>query len=106
MAATATAHLGPAAAGSRDRIFYTGMSVAAIVTVFVGFAPTYYLKSQFQNLPLTLLVHAHGLVFTSWILLFMTQTVLVAKRRVDIHRRPGDPGPALAAVAVGLVACH
>lgn len=102
MAATATAHLRPATAGPRDRIFYTGMSLAAIVTVFVGFAPTYYLKSQFQNLPLTPLIHAHGLVFTSWILLFLMQTVLVANRRVDIHRRLGYAGAALAVMLVVL----
>ena len=29
----------------RDRTFFVGMSIAAVATVFFGFAPTYYLKS-------------------------------------------------------------
>ena len=69
--------------------FYTGASLAIIAAVFVGFAPTYYLKDYFRAAPLPLLVHFHGLVFTAWILLFLTQTSLVAARRIDLHRRLG-----------------
>src|SRR5438552_1486717 len=80
----------------RDRRFYAGMSLAAVVTVFLGFARTYYLRSYYQTTPLPLLVQLHGLVFTSWILLFATQTALVAGRRITLHRRRGV---ALAAAA-------
>ena len=72
-----------------DRFFFTSMSLACIVAVFVGFAPTYYLKTYFRNAPLTPLVHIHGLVFSGWILLFFLQTVLVATGRIQIHRRLG-----------------
>jgi hypothetical protein len=34
-----------------------------------------------------LLVHIHGAVFSSWILLLIVQTPLVAGGRVDVHRR-------------------
>jgi hypothetical protein len=80
------------------------MSIASVLAVFVGFAPTYYLKGFFHAAPLTLLVHLHGLVFTSWVLLFFAQNVLVASRQIGIHRRLGVAGAALAAlvVAVGL----
>jgi hypothetical protein len=44
-----------------------GMAIAGLVTVFIGFAPTYYLKSHYGAPPLTPLVHLHGLVFTAWI---------------------------------------
>jgi uncharacterized membrane protein YozB (DUF420 family) len=83
-----------------DRLFYASMSLASIVAVFVGFAPTYYLKSYFRAAPLTPLVHLHGLVFTGWILLFLTQTVLVARHRTDLHRRLGVAGAGLAVLLV------
>jgi hypothetical protein len=46
------------------------------------------------------LVHAHGLVMTLWIVLFLTQVSLVAARRVDLHRRLGMAGALLAAIVV------
>jgi hypothetical protein len=86
--------------GRNDRLFYTGMSIASIITVFVGFAPTYYLKGYFGAAPLAPLVHLHGLVFTSWILLFFAQTVLIASHQIGIHRRLGVAGAGLAALLV------
>jgi hypothetical protein len=88
----------------RDRIFYTGMAMAAAVAVFVGFAPTYYLRPYFQTTSLAPILRLHGLVFTAWILLLLTQTSLVAAHRTDLHRRLGFAGAALAGlmVAIGL----
>jgi hypothetical protein len=83
-----------------DRIFYTGMSAAILAAVFVGFTPTYYLRTHFQTTPLPLLLHVHGFVFTCWILLFVTQTSLIAARRTDLHRRLGLAGAALAGLMV------
>lgn len=99
--ATRILHLGN---WRNDRLFYTGMSLAIVATVFIGFAPTYYLKSYYHAAPLTPLVQVHGLVFTGWILLFVTQTVLIAGRRIALHRRLGVVGAVLAAllVVVGL----
>jgi hypothetical protein len=99
-----TAAVACGVAGRNDRLFYTGMSIASIITVFVGFAPTYYLKGYFGAAPLAPLVHLHGLVFTSWILLFFAQTVLIASHQIGIHRRLGMAGAVLAAllVVVGL----
>src|SRR5262245_46641273 len=83
---------------ARDRWFFTGQALAAAVTVFVGFAPTYYLRSAAAGPPLTTLVHVHAIVFTGWILLFIAQTSLIAARRTDLHRRLGVAG-------AGLVVC-
>jgi len=80
----------------RDRWFFTGMAVAALVTVFIGFAPSYYLGRFFEAPPRSTLVHLHGALFTSWILLFLTQTSLIATRRADLHRRLGIAGGTLA----------
>jgi len=91
----------PIEAGRRiDRLFYSAMSFAIIVTVFIGFAPTYYLKGYFRDAPLAPLVHIHGLLFTGWILLFFIQTSLIAGRRVDLHRRLGVIGVVNAALVV------
>ena len=77
------------------------------LTVFAGFASTYYLrfftggpKVTFGNKPFTLLVHIHGALFTAWVLLFIVQTALVATHRVAVHRRLGIAGAALAAAMV------
>ena len=81
---------------SRDHRFFTGMALASALTVFIGFARTYYLRSAFDGPPVpTMLVHLHGAVFTGWILLFIAQTSLVAAGRTDLHRRLGAAGAAL-----------
>ena len=84
----------------RERLFYVGISLLIAVTVFAGFAPTYFLKSYFGAPPLIPLLHLHGLVFSSWIVLLLTQTTLVAANRTDIHRRLGIAGGMIAAMMV------
>lgn len=84
----------------RERWFYIGMSIAVVITVFAGFAPTYYLRPYFTTAPLMPLLHLHGMVFTSWLVLFATQTFLVAAHRTDIHRRLGVAGGVIAAFMV------
>jgi hypothetical protein len=86
----------PLATPRADRRFFTAMSVAAAITVFAGFAPTYFLKSVFGRPALSPLLHVHGLLFTSWIVLFVIQTSLVAAKRTYIHRRLGIVGGILA----------
>jgi hypothetical protein len=80
----------------RDRWFYSGMAIAIGLTVFAGFAPTYYLRPYFHPEPLRQLLHLHGLIFTAWVVLLLAQTSLVAAHRTDLHRRLG-------LVALGLV---
>ena len=84
----------------RERLFYTGMAVAFALTVFAGFARTYYLRPYFDQRPLIALLRLHGVVFTSWIVLLLTQTALVAARRTALHRRLGIAGAALAGLMV------
>lgn len=86
----------------RERWFYIAMSIAAVITVFAGFAPTYYLRPYFNTTPLMPLLHLHGMVFTSWLALFLVQTTLVAAHRTDIHRRLGILGGVIAAFMIVL----
>ena len=83
-----------------DRFFYCGMAFATIVAVFIGFSRTYYLRSRFQDGPLPLYLQVHGAAFSAWMMLFLTQTSLVAARRTDVHRRLGWAGAALAVFMV------
>jgi hypothetical protein len=96
-------------AGRYDRMFYTGMAVALACTVFAGFSATYYLpvvtgapKATLSGRPFTWLVHVHAVLFSLWVLFFIVQTALVARRRVAVHRRLGVAGGVLAAVMVGV----
>jgi hypothetical protein len=84
----------------KDRAFYTGMSVAALAAVLRGFARSYFLRSSYFSTPLAPIAKVHGAVFFSWILLFLVQTVLIARRRTDLHRRLGLVGAVLAAAMV------
>jgi hypothetical protein len=87
-------------AGTRQgtRRFYVGMAIAVLITVFLGFSRSYFLKAYYGTPELSLLVHIHGLVFTSWVLLFLAQTTLVATGRTDRHRKLGVAGAVLAAL--------
>ena len=84
----------------RERLFYTFMAVAILITVFAGFARTYFLRPYFDARPLLPLLHLHGFVFTSWIVLFVLQVALVAAKRTDLHRRLGLAGAVLASLVV------
>jgi hypothetical protein len=101
-----------------ERLFYFGMAIAILATVIFGFAPSFYLRGaiapRVPMLPLTPLIVLHGLLFSSWVLLFATQVSLVSARRVDLHRRLGPVGLLLVLamlvvgtlVALGGVARH
>ena len=84
----------------QQRVFFTSMPVAMAVAVFVGFAPTYYLKTTYGTPALTPLYHFHGLLFSLWMVLLIAQPALVATRRINLHRRLGTAGGVLAAVMV------
>lgn len=69
--------------------FFVALAIAAAVTVFAGFARTYYLKSLFPTPSFPLLFHVHGALFTAWMLLLVVQVSLIASRRPAMHRRVG-----------------
>src|SRR4029077_14700951 len=83
-----------------DRRFHTGMAIVFLITAVVGFGPTYFFKPVYPSPPLPSLVHVHGLVFTSWLLLLIVQSGLVRTARVDLHKRLGIFGAVLAALMV------
>jgi len=100
MRAASAVSAAPAETHANDRVFYTGIAVAAALTVVVGFSRTYFLRRYFQTEPLDVAFHVHGLVFSAWIALFVAQTSLVAGGRTDIHRKLGWAGAWLALLMV------
>lgn len=93
--------------GSRaasEQRFYTGMALALLITVLVGFSPTFFLRPLFPDTPAppeTVFLF-HGIAFSAWIALLVAQTSLVAAGRRDLHRRLGAFGAALAVIMVVL----
>ena len=82
-----------------DRPLYILAAIIIPLIVLAGFARTYYLKGAFATPPLpSLIVHIHGIVMTAWVVLFIVQVTLVAKRRTRLHQQLGIAGAFLAAV--------
>jgi len=71
-----------------ERWFFTAMALAMIATSLAGFLPS-IVNPGGRREPLSLLAAAHGIVFFSWLLLFLVQSRLVATHRVALHRRLG-----------------
>ncbi|MGE5465611.1 MAG: hypothetical protein ACM3RQ_00395 [Methanocella sp.] len=87
-----------------ERRFFTGMTLAILATVFVGFGRSFYLRPLFPEWPSPAepIFYVHGLVFTAWIVLLVAQASLVAGGRTDLHRRIGPYGAVLAIAMVVL----
>jgi hypothetical protein len=90
-----------------DRVFFSCFAIAMALGVVVGFAPTYYARLMassplhtVSNRPFTGLIHLHGALFTSWVLLFIVQTALIASHRVKVHMSLGIAGGVLAAAMI------
>jgi hypothetical protein len=67
-----------------------------------GFAHSYYLRAWLSTGVLAPILQLHGLIMTAWIVLFMIQIVLVAKHRIQLHRKLGILGAWLAGLVVGV----
>lgn len=103
IAASAGPLISPAA---RDRKFYTGIAIVMLFTALIGFSRTYFLglisghaTTVTGRVP-SLTVHLHALLFTSWLVLFIVQTSLIATHRVKVHRKLGYFGVALGAAMI------
>jgi hypothetical protein len=79
--------------------FYLGFGIFVILLSFAGFAPSLIDHSRRFAPPTTLLL-VHGATSLAWLLLYATQALLVARGRVDLHRRLGWAGPVIASLLV------
>ena len=83
----------PTASAERlsERRFFTGLALAILAVVFVGFSRGFYLRAFFPDHPAPPepFFAVHGIVYTAWIVLLLTQARLVARGRLEMHRRLG-----------------
>src|SRR5215216_377146 len=84
---------------TRHPRFFPALSSLLIVIVFLGFAPTYYMRPANAG-PIPAFLHIHGAAMTAWYVLLLVQTTLIAMRRRAVHRRLGVAGAIIAAVIV------
>ena len=75
---------------SSDAGFYLAMAITAALLLLAGFAPSFYLKPVIHAPPpLSRLTMTHGVVFTAWMAVFVTQAALIRYRRPAVHRQLG-----------------
>lgn len=96
-------------AGFIDRWIYVFTAVTILLVVLTGFVPDSIriigAVQAGERPPLPPILHAHALLMGSFLLLMLTQTILVAIGRVDLHRKLGRVGFVLAPalVVVGFI---
>ncbi len=87
--------------------FYVGLAVLMTAFAVAGFWPTYWGPLFSGTLDLHWLLHVHGVVFTSWLVLLIVQTILVYRGRRDLHQTVGKVvgvGLGVLVITVGLSA--
>jgi hypothetical protein len=85
-----------------DRVFFSAMPFVMMAMVLYGFARTYFLVGMVAAPLPNKLIHVHGAVFTSWMILLIVQTALVATKKVKLHMTLGLFGFGLAVAMVVL----
>jgi hypothetical protein len=72
------------------------MAYTCALVAFVGFIPTYWAPVASGNFKGTPLLHLHGLLFSTWPVLFIVQARLAASGRFERHRALGYVGISVA----------
>lgn len=73
--------------------FYLVMTLVMAFLVFAGFGMTYWFPLATGSFPpAPPVVHLHGLVFSSWMILLVVQAALVNRRNLTLHRSLGTWG--------------
>jgi len=108
MAQTESQVLASAPPGARSglrRRYYVAMSLLLLLMILVGFWPSYYGPLVRGAADAPWILHLHGAIYISWMLLFVAQTVLAARGRIRQHRKVGNFGIALgtAVFVMGLI---
>jgi hypothetical protein len=79
------------------KYFYVIMGVLSLSFVAIGFSITYFIPLAQGTFSKPLLFHAHGIMYFAWILLVISQPLLIRFRNVPLHRKIGVAGFILAA---------
>lgn len=77
----------PSIRAAGDDRFFLRAAILMAVLIVAGFSLQFAMGRSTFAAPLR--VHAHAVVFMGWIAIYVLQNVLVAKDRIDLHRRLG-----------------
>lgn len=88
--------------GLVDKYFYFAMSLLFPTFVVWGFSRTVDVNLFHAAVPRPLILWFHGAVFSSWVVFYIFQSVLVRTHNVKLHRFFGWFGAALGATMVPL----
>jgi hypothetical protein len=91
---------------AESRGFYLLAALALILASLWGFRHFYFQGMAYPGRPLTpglrTLIVAHGTAMALWLVLLLSQTLLIARHRTALHRQLGQLGAVLAATIVTL----
>lgn len=74
------------------RKFYVALAILMTLTVIVGFWPSYYGPLAQGTTQVSWILHFHGVVYIGFMGLFILQTTLAARGRIQAHRSVGNIG--------------
>ena len=91
-----------------ERKFYSRMALFLVLLVFLGFAPSFYLRGVVPPYPrpnptLPPSVILHGTVFTTWMALIVAQTQLIGARKHAVHMQLGKAGMLFAILMIPIM---
>ena len=77
----------PVASSGGDERFFLRSAIIMAAIIVIGFSTQLAMgRSTFAS---PVRVHVHAILFMGWVAIYLTQNVLVAIDRVDVHRRLG-----------------
>jgi hypothetical protein len=85
-----------------ERVFYGSMTLLMIATILLGFRASYFPLGAKPAALSSIVIVAHGIVFSAYLALFLVQVALIATRRVRWHMSLGLALYGLAAFMIPL----
>jgi hypothetical protein len=70
-----------------ERVFFSLAGLWFFTLTFVGFSPSFYFRALPEPLPTHQIVH--GVVYSTWVVLFLVQALLISAHRARWHVRLG-----------------
>ena len=85
-------------------MFYVGMAVVGLAATLIGFLKTFIVPTYHGTFKAPIVIHIHGALAFSWIILFFTQTTLIQLNKFRFHKQLGFAGIGLAiSVAITMI---
>lgn len=79
--------------------FFTGIAWLSIIAIITGFAKTFIIPLVTGTKSWPVSIYLHGTFVAGWVLLFLTQSLLIQNRKINTHIAIGRFSPIIAAGA-------